>query len=238
MSDTSSLTKAMEGCYGVFSMQNYFECGGDKEIVYGTNMTDAAKRTDITHFIYSSVAGADINSSVPHFKTKHKIESYVREMGLRATILRPVKFMENYYILQVFRGILGGNLFDAITRDKKHQMIAVDDVGAYAADAFAYPEEYVGQIIEMAGDEMTNPQVAGTMSEVLGRSVKHKQLPLYAARMLLDKEIYLMYKWFNEVGFKVHIENNKRSFPRVKLTTLREWLVEENWDRWNKKGSV
>jgi hypothetical protein len=56
--------------------------------------------------------------------------------------------------------------------------------------------------------------------------------------MLMDKEIYLMYKWFNEFGFDVGIENNRQRFPRVKPATLREWLMKENWDRWNKKGSV
>jgi hypothetical protein len=117
-------------------------------------------------------------------------------------------------------------------------MIAVDDVGVYAADAFASPGEYVGQSIDMAGDELTNSQVAETMSEVLGRPVKHRTLPLFAARMLMDKEIYLMYKWFNEFGFDVGIENNRQRFPRVKPATLREWLMKENWDRWNKKGSV
>jgi uncharacterized protein YbjT (DUF2867 family) len=70
MADTSSLAKAMDGCHGVFSIQNYFEYGGDKEVLYGKNMVDAAKTSDIPHFIYSSVMGAENNSSVPHFKTK------------------------------------------------------------------------------------------------------------------------------------------------------------------------
>jgi uncharacterized protein YbjT (DUF2867 family) len=238
MADTSSLRKAMEGCYGVYSMQNYFEYGGEKEILYGHHMVDAAKTSGIAHFIFGSVAGADAEASVPHFKTKHVVEEYLRSAGLSATILRPVKFMENYYLPQVFRGILGGTLFDAITPDKNHQMIAVEDVGAYVADAFAHPEDYSGRTLEVAGDEMTNPRVAGTMSDVLGRPVRHRTLPMVAAKILMDREIYLMFKWFNEFGFNVDIAKNMRDFPRVRPTTLRQWLLRENWDRWNKKGSV
>jgi len=115
---------------------------------------------------------ADTNTGVPHFETKYTIEKYIKSIGLRSTIIRPVKFMENYYIPQVFKGILGGKLFDSIKAGKKHQMICVDDVGAYVAHAFANPEKYINNVIEIAGDEMTNEEVAATMSQVLGKKVK------------------------------------------------------------------
>src|SRR5450432_1381589 len=43
MADSQSLLSAIEGCYGVFSIQNYFEYGAENEIKYGKNMADAAK---------------------------------------------------------------------------------------------------------------------------------------------------------------------------------------------------
>ena len=228
----------MEACDGVFSIQNYFEYGAEKEILYGKNMADAAKKSNVSHFIYNSVCSADSKTGVPHFETKNSIEQYIKNIGLPATIFRPVKFMENYYILQVFKGILGGKLFDSIKAGKKHQMITVDDVGAYVAAAFTNPEKYLNKTIEIAGDELTNEQVASTMTEVLGRRVKFKKLPLIIARVVMDKEMYLMFKWFNEKGFNVNIEETKRNFPSVNVTTLKNWLVKENWHRWNKKGSV
>ena len=97
-----------------------------------------------------------------------------KSIDLPNTILRPVKFMENYYIPQVFKGILSGKLFDSIKSGKKHQMIALDDIGKYVADAFANPEKYLSKTIEIAGDELTNEEVAQTMSEVLGIKVKFK----------------------------------------------------------------
>ena len=238
MAYMQSLINEMEQCDGVFSIQNYFEDGGEKEIMYGKNMAEAAKKSNVSHFIYSSVCGADMDSGVPHFETKHKIEQHIKAVGLPATIFRPVKFMENYYIPQVFKGILGGKLMDAIKSGKKHQMIAVDDVGKYVADAFANPEKYMGKTIEIAGDELTNEQVASTMAEVLGFKVKFKLFPLFIAKWVLDKEIYIMFKWFNEKGFTANIEDTKAKFPSVKITSLKDFLLAENWQRWNIKGTV
>jgi uncharacterized protein YbjT (DUF2867 family) len=238
MSDPLSLLNAMKDCYGVFSVQNFFEYGAGKEIQYGKNMADAAKKSGISHFVYNSVCNADSNTGVPHFETKYVVEKYIQSIGLSATILRPVKFMENYYIPQVFKGILGGKLFDPIKAGKKHQMITVNDIGAYVADAFINSDKYMGRVIEIAGDELTNEQIATTMSQVLGMKVKFKRLPLIVARLLMDKEMYLMFKWFNEKGFDAKIEETKLNFPSVKLTPLNKWLVNENWQRWNKKGTV
>ena len=44
------------------------------------------------------------------------------------------------------------------------QMIAVDDIGVFAALAFARPQEFIGKAIEIAGDSLTMPQVADAMT--------------------------------------------------------------------------
>lgn len=238
MSDPQSLLNAMMDCDGVFSIQNYFEYGGEKEIQYGKNMADAAKKSGISHFVFNSLSGANSNSGIPHFETKNVIEQHIKSINLPATIFRPVTFMENFYIPQVFKGILSGKLYDSIKAGKKHQLIAVDDIGAYVADAFANPEKYLGKTIELAGDNLTNEEVASTMAEVLGRKVKFRRLPLIMVRLFMDKELFLMFKWFNEKGFELNMEETQRDFPNVRVTTLKEWLMNENWQRWNKKGSV
>ena len=238
MSDTQSLQNAMQGCDGVFSIQNYFECGLEKEIQYGKNMADAAKKSNIAHFVYNSVCNADSNTGVPHFESKNVIEQYIKSIGIPFTIIRPVKFMENYYIPQVFKGILGGKLFDSIQGGKKHQLIAVDDIGKYVAAVFASPDKFMGKTVEIAGDELSNENIAATMAEVLGINVKFKRLPLFIVKLVMDREMYLMFKWFYEKGFTANMEETKRNFPDVSVTSLKAFLVRENWQRWNKKGTV
>ncbi len=238
MSDPESLVKAMKDCYAVFSIQNFFEYGAELEIRYGKNMADAAKKAGISHFVYSSVCNAGDHTGVPHFETKNIIEKYIKQIELPATILRPVKFMENYYISQVFKGILNGKLFDPIKDGKKHQMIAVDDIGAFVAETFIHPEKFIGRTIEIAGDELSNEQIAITMTRVLGKKIKFKRLPLLVAKLMMDREMFLMFKWFNEKGFTADMKEIKLHFPSVIPTTLSKWLENENWQRWNKKGTI
>ena len=238
MSNPDSLVNAMKECHGVFSVQNFFEYGAEKEIRFGKNMVDAARRSDIRHFIYSSVCNAGDKTGVPHFETKKIIEKYAIESGLPATIVRPVKFMENYYIPQVFKGILGGRLIDAIAPGKKHQLLASDDIGAYTAALFKDPDKFIGLQVELAGDELTNEEIGATMSEVLGRKIKFKRLPLFIARLAMNREMYLMFKWFNKRGFDADMDLMKKNFPDIRRTSLRQWLISEGWQRWNKKGTV
>lgn len=238
MANLQSLKEAMKNCDGVFSVQNYFEYGAEKEIAFGKNMADAAKQNNISHFIYSSVCNADSNTGVPHFESKYTIEKHIKSIGLPHTILRPVKFMENYYIPQVFKGILGGKLFDSIQPGKKHQMIALDDIGKYVVEAFTSSEIYLGKTIEISGDELTNEEVAETMAQVLGKKVKFKRLPLFIVKLVMDKELYLMFKWFNEKGFTADASIQKTEFPSINPTSFKEFLLKENWQRWNVKGSV
>ncbi|MDF5759375.1 NmrA family NAD(P)-binding protein, partial [Spongiactinospora sp. TRM90649] len=44
----------------------------------------------VGHLVYSSVGGAERHTGIEHFESKAAIESYIRALGLPATILRPV----------------------------------------------------------------------------------------------------------------------------------------------------
>ena len=148
-------------------------------------------------------------------------------IGLPATIIRPVAFMEDYYIDQVEIGILKGKFVDPIRADKPYQTIAVDDIGAFVALAFERPAEFIGKQLEIAGSELTNPQAAEVFGRVLGKPVKFRRLPMIVVRLVLGNEFYQMFRWFNESGFKADIPALRRQYPVVHLHTLEEWLREE-----------
>ena len=46
--------------------------------------------------MYSSVAGADQGTGIPHLESKAGIEAHIRRLGVPATVLRPAFFMENF----------------------------------------------------------------------------------------------------------------------------------------------
>jgi uncharacterized protein YbjT (DUF2867 family) len=231
LDDLASLEAAMRGAYGVYSVQDYWSVGARREVQQGKNMAGAARNAGVAHFVYSSVGGAERNSGIDHWETKWEIENYVRKLGLPATILRPAAFMENYYIDQVEIGILKGKLMDPIRADKPYQTIATDDIGAFVALAFSCPTQFIGLELEIAGSELTNPEAAEVFSIVLGKLVKFQKLPLPIVRIVLGKEFYQMFRWFNTAGFKADISALRRQYPEVHLQTLEMWLRNEGWHK-------
>jgi uncharacterized protein YbjT (DUF2867 family) len=229
MNDLQSLEKAMDNAYGVFSVQDFWIVGVKEEIQQGKNMADTAIKAGVQHFIYSSAAGADRESGVDHFESKFVIEEYIRNISLQATILRPVGFMENYNIPRVKNGILKGKLAHPVMADKKLQLIPTDDIGALVAAAFEEPEKFFGLAIDIASDELTNPEIAETFSRVMGRPIRFNKLPMLIVRLFMGKELHRMFRWINKVGYDVDIPALRSNNPKVKLTSLEEWL-QRNWD--------
>ena len=231
MEDPASLEKPVEGVYGVYSVQDFWAVGARREVQQGNNLADAAKKAGVAHFVYSSVGGAERNSGIDHWESKWEVEQHIRKLNLPATMIRPAAFMENYYIDQVEIGILKGKLMDPVRGDKPYQTIAADDIGAFIALAFERPKEFIGEAVEIAGSELTNREAAEVFSRVLGRKVRFQRLPLPAVRLVLGKEFYQMFRWFNASGFKADIETLRRRYPEIHLRTLEEWLRDEGWQK-------
>jgi uncharacterized protein YbjT (DUF2867 family) len=177
------------------------------------------------------VGGAERKTGIPHWESKWEVEKHIRSLSLPATVIRPVAFMENYYIDQVEIGILKGKLADPIRADKPYQTIATDDIGAFVALAFERPNEFIGKELEIAGSELTNAEAAKIFSRVLGKPVKFQKLPMLLVKLVLGKEFYVMFRWFNDSGFKADIPGLRRAYPEVRLHTLEEWLREEGWHK-------
>jgi len=89
MDDRSDMDRVLEGTYGVFSVQNFWETGYDREVQQGKMVADAARAAGVAHFVYSSVGSAHRKTGIPHFESKWEVEEHVREIGLPFTIFRP-----------------------------------------------------------------------------------------------------------------------------------------------------
>ncbi|MET8875616.1 NmrA/HSCARG family protein [Nocardia sp. NPDC004604] len=230
MDDVESLERAMIRAHGVYSVQDFWSVGAEREVQQGRNVADAARAAGVEHLVFSSVGGAERGSRIDHFETKGVIERHIRALGLPATILRPASFMENYYIPAVEKGLLKGRLNDPLRADIPYQTIATDDIGKFVALAFARPDEFLGVELEIAGSELTNRQAAEVFARVLGRSVKYRRLPMPIVRVALGKEFFQMFRWFNAGGYQADVEGLRRRYPELNLRTLEDWLREEGWE--------
>ena len=172
MDDRESLDTAMHGAYGVFSVQRALipPVFAENELQRGMNVADASRTAGIQHMVYASVGSADRKTGIPHWEIKWQIEQHIRELDLSYTVLRPTMFMENH--ADSTWGVTGDHaLLRTIPSNAKVQLIALSDIGAFAALAFANPAQYLGKAIELAGDELTRDQIITAISRAIGRTL-------------------------------------------------------------------
>ncbi|MFD3648486.1 NmrA/HSCARG family protein [Streptomyces cyaneofuscatus] len=221
LEDVASLRAAAEGVYGVFSVQAlayepetlaYEPETLAAEVRHGKAVADVAKEAGVTHFVYSSVGGAERGTGIDHFESKAEIERHIKALGLPATILRPVFFMNN---LLHFADVEGERVMSLpVKPDKPMQFIASDDIGVFAADAFDRPAEFIGREIELAGDEITFPQVAEVYERITGVPSRLDPTPIEER----------MFEWFAEEGYQADIPALRELHPG--LLTFEQFLAQ------------
>jgi len=218
LSNRASLDEALRGAHGVFSVQALGKEGEEER--QGIAVAEAAAAARVAHVVYSSVGGAERRTGIPHFESKLRIEERIRALGIPHTILRPVFFMENLGVPRMARAMFLGMLYAAMGKQKPLQLIAVDDIGEFAALAFAEPDRFLGKAIEIAGDEMPLPRIQEAFRHKTGRPERAFPYP----RLLLGVlpfDLRTMIKWFGTSGYAADIPAVRAIHP---VLTLAQWL--------------
>ncbi|MFJ8011145.1 NmrA/HSCARG family protein [Streptomyces sp. NPDC096339] len=228
MEDIDSLRAAAEDAWGLFSVQPTVGSPGtapdftaDDEVRWGVNVAEAAHAAGIGHFVFTSVAEADrhLEEKLPvNLVSKWRIERHIAALGLPATILRPVSFMENFAGGYALRN---GNLSTGLAPEVPQQIMAVDDVGAVAALAFSRPKEWIGRAVSLAGDELTPVQIAAAIGKALDIPLPYVRIPIDAIRALSEDFAYAN-EWLNEHGYRANIPATREIHPGT--MDLRTWL--------------
>lgn len=227
MDSRSDLDAAFEGAYGVFSVQNFWlpNVGFEGEIRQGKNVADAARAAGVQHVVYSSVGAAHRGMGQKHFESKWIIEQYIHSLNIPYTILRPAAFFENFNWERAF--LLNGT-FNALGLhpEKERQLIAVEDIGVFAVLAFTNPEQYLGKTVELAGDALTEAQLADTFAKVIGRPVKLVQ-PAGSENGDSNEEMTAMFKFFNGEAYDADIPALRKLHPG--LLRFEDYLRRNGW---------
>ena len=218
--DRDSLDHAVDGAYGVFSVQNTRTAGPEGELEQGKNVADAALKAGVQHLVYDSAEAGDTRALQPYMLAKGKIEKHIRELGLPATIWRPVTFMENY--LRQRDRILDGYLTWPLWPESMTYLIALDDIGRFVALAFSDPERFIGTTTAIGGDAMPMPDVAATFSRVLGSKVEFEHA---------DEMVGIPSPPRLGPGEVQHVRADIAACRELVpgLRTLRVWIEESGW---------
>ncbi|MFC9944111.1 NmrA/HSCARG family protein [Streptomyces pratensis] len=223
LGDRGSLTAAMRGVASVFAFTTPFEAGLEAEVEQGRAILSSAAEARIAHLVFSSVAGADQDSGVPHFESKARIEADLASGDVPYTILGPTYFFDN--ALGGQERILHGSLDLPLPPDRPLQQLARTDLGAFAAEVMLNPAPYVGQRIELAGDDPTPERMAASLSKALGRDVRHLQTPLAAVG---NADMHAMWAFLNGPGYRVDIPALHDAHPEIRWTRFADW-ADHTW---------
>lgn len=226
--DEGSLERAARGVDTVFAMSTPFESGEKTETREGINIVRAASAAGVKHLVYSSVAGADRASGIPHFDSKFEVEKEIRGSGVPFTIVAPVFFMENFLADYMAAGIAKGSIAMAMPATRRLQQIAVADIAQFTALVIERRESFLGKRIDIASDELTGATTAAAISEVSGRHIKYTALPIDAVRAQ-NKDLALMFEWFDRVGYDADVVGLRELYPEVNWHRFSDWAREQRW---------
>lgn len=228
LTDTASVKSALQGIKKVFLVTTPFEAGMETEVRQGITMVDAVKAAGVDHLVFNSVVSADRNTGIPHFETKWRVEQHIQKVGIPATILRPVFFMENFASPWMLPAMQKGKLVFPMQPNRRLQMIALKDIGEFAAAAFLRREEFIGQVIDLAGDDLTIPGALDILSRSMARKIQYEQLPDDQLENALGHDMAVMFRWFNKVGYNVDIPALEKRWG-INLTKFKEVIAEAPW---------
>jgi uncharacterized protein YbjT (DUF2867 family) len=226
LEDTAALTKALEGATSLFTMTTPLGGGTQAETQQGISAADAAKAAGV-HLVFSSVGSANQQTGVPHFDSKYEVEKHITRIGVRATILAPVYFMENLYFgkAQLAKGIYAAPL----PPTKRLAQVALADIGAVAVRLLEEPGRFAGKRFDLAGDDPTGNDVVAILARVTGRLFTYSQIPLDVIRQGMGEDGAKMYEWFDRVGFTVDRAALRREFPDVAFHDFESWAKAQDW---------
>ncbi len=212
----------------VYLMGTPFESGPAAETLQGLAAVDALRSTDVPFLVYSSVAGANQKTGIPHFDSKFRVEQRVRDSGIPFAITAPVSFMDSVVAPRNLLPLQQGHLSMGTSPGRPQQMVALDDLGALVARVIEDSTRFRGQRIEVASDEISGSQAAEIMTRLLGRPIAYRQIPVDVARET-SEDLARMFDWFERRGYSADIRSLRQDFPEVGWHRFEEWARGLDW---------
>jgi uncharacterized protein YbjT (DUF2867 family) len=237
MDDPASLAAAMQGAHGIFSVQRPDANGSDSERRHGFALVEEARKAGVRHFVHTSVCEAGRHTGFPRWESgywwqkywtdKWDVEEAVRHAGFaKWTVLKPAFMMDNFAQPKaqfMFPHLRQGQIITALAPETRMQLIAADDVGAFARAAFERPEIFDRQNIDLAAQALTMDEVAAMLSRVLGKPVRTQSV---SAEQAIAAGLFPGWvrsqEWTNEAGYRADISALARF--DLPLTPLETWV--------------
>ncbi|MBN2550785.1 MAG: SDR family oxidoreductase [Anaerolineales bacterium] len=141
-------------------------------------LIDAAKAARVGHFVYTSAQHASPSHPTDFYRTKAKVEAYLKASGLSYTILRPPAFME-WHLHNLLGAAISTSGKTTIygAGNNPINFIAGEDVARFAVIALTDPR-LKNRTIDIGGpDNLSKNQVVSLYEKYAGRTAKVTHVP-------------------------------------------------------------
>ncbi|MGN9813435.1 NmrA/HSCARG family protein [Micromonospora sp. BQ11] len=226
LSDRPAVRAAMDGVTAAFAVTTPFEAGTNAEVAQGRAIIGAAVDARLPHMVFSSVAGADAGTGVPHFESKSVIETELRASGLQHTVLAPTYFFDN--ALGSRDELYSGVLRLPIASEHPLQQLDRADLAALAVIGLTEPGRLAGRRIEVASDAPTPTEMAEAFTRVLEQEVRHVRHDLAT---IGDPDMHAMWTFLAGDGYQADPDALRAEFPEIGWTRFADWARKAFGDR-------
>ena len=226
--ERASLTKVAADVDGAFMVTT--PAGGiENEIEQGFAQVDAYADAKVGHIVFSSVGSANLQTGIPHFESKFRIEQQLAALGLPHTVSAPSYFMETFLFPDTLKGVASGTLGVAMPESRVLQMQSVSDIGEFSASLFERGIDVIGKRFDIAADELTGSEMAEALTRLSGKPVAFKELSPEMFRPEME-DMALMFEWFDRVGYIADIPRLRAGFADVPWVRFEDWAKGQSWN--------
>jgi uncharacterized protein YbjT (DUF2867 family) len=241
LNNVESLKNAFKNAYGVFVVTNFWE--GADEITQAKNAVDAAKATDIKHFVWSTLPDVESISKgefeVPHFTKKAKADDLVRSAGFKYySFVQPPFYFQNFVHLMAPQPKPDGSTGWTLPIDptkKAFHMSDINDLGKVVAGAFLQPKKVGNGAYLSLATELDSFLDIMKAYKANGKEYSYTQVPPEVFSTFFEgaKEVAAMLGYFEK-----HTYMGPDSKPQIELARevatqefvpFREWIGQNSY---------
>jgi uncharacterized protein YbjT (DUF2867 family) len=252
--DPESLAAALAGVFGVFCNTDFSSARSvEGEYEQGLRVLVAARAAGVEHFVWSSlddcvglsrgrlpVPHYDAKAAVEHYINRHRSDEFLRKdadgfFSRHVSVLVTGPYYEN--LMTMFRPRPGklrdgreGMIFALPGGGKPYPMVALDDIGWFAAHMFEHPERFVGRTLPIMSQSLTLDELAAVFSEVTGIPAEHRDIPveeMWNPALPIAHDLWNMHSFVQEIGWRRDYEELRRIHPG--LLSFEAWLRRTGW---------
>ncbi|CAK7243792.1 MAG: hypothetical protein STHCBS139747_005320 [Sporothrix thermara] len=188
--DAAALETAMTGCTGVFIalVPNFADPAAEER--WAASIVAAAKAAGVQSVVASTGLGSGNPEQLTGWeegsffaqvmRSKQRVEGVVVSAGIASwTVLRPGFFMANFLVpkMAMYPGFRETGVWTTALLESTRLPLVDDlDIGAFAVEALARPDEFRGKTIAIGFDVRTPGQIMQTLAAATDRKLEAKFL--------------------------------------------------------------